>query len=391
MPWSSGTPSWPAGTTAVTGTTIESAKYNAFLADLLSMLNTVALTTGEHAWTANQSLGSNRITSLGAGTAATDAAQLKQVQNGIVAQATAVGGTADAITLTFSPVFTSYTSGMRFRWISGGANTVTNPTVNVDTVGAKTIKRDAGAALVAGDTGASGYVCEGLYNGTDVILLNPYTVVAGQIPNSLIATAMIAANAVNGTKIAMGSDAQGDILYYDGTDYVRLGAGTSGYFLKTQGAGANPVWAAVSDVTELLTAQSVGTGTTYTINSSTITSAFKRLVLTFNGVSHDNASNRALQLEISGNNGTGWTTALTITGNQAATDLLSGRIEIGNAAVSSGTRPIWTSAGVKASFGNGFVQTSDESVATGSINAIRLSWNGAGNFDAGTVSLVGYA
>ncbi len=38
------------------------------------------------------------------------------------------------------------------------------------------------------------------------------------------------------------SQAQGDILYCDGTYWKRLGAGTSGQFLKTQGAGANPVW-----------------------------------------------------------------------------------------------------------------------------------------------------
>ena len=37
--------------------------------------------------------------------------------------------------------------------------------------------------------------------------------------------------------------AQGDIFYVDGTgNIVRLAAGTSGQFLKTQGAGANPVW-----------------------------------------------------------------------------------------------------------------------------------------------------
>ncbi len=35
---------------------------------------------------------------------------------------------------------------------------------------------------------------------------------------------------------------QGDILYYDGTNLAKLGAGTSGQFLKTQGAGANPIW-----------------------------------------------------------------------------------------------------------------------------------------------------
>jgi hypothetical protein len=38
---------------------------------------------------------------------------------------------------------------------------------------------------------------------------------------------------------------QGDILYYDGTNWVKLPAGTSGQYLKTQGEGANPTWADV--------------------------------------------------------------------------------------------------------------------------------------------------
>jgi hypothetical protein len=53
------------------------------------------------------------------------------------------------------------------------------------------------------------------------------------------------------TGFNVGSDAQGDILYNDGTDYTRLGAGTSGYFLKTQGTSANPVWAEVSTTSDI--------------------------------------------------------------------------------------------------------------------------------------------
>lgn len=45
------------------------------------------------------------------------------------------------------------------------------------------------------------------------------------------------------TNLSFASQAQGDIAYFDGTSWTRLGAGTSGYFLKTQGAGANPIWA----------------------------------------------------------------------------------------------------------------------------------------------------
>ena len=52
------------------------------------------------------------------------------------------------------------------------------------------------------------------------------------------------ANSVAGSHIAVGSDAQGDVLYYDGSNYARLAAGTSGQFLKTQGSSANPTWAA---------------------------------------------------------------------------------------------------------------------------------------------------
>lgn len=42
------------------------------------------------------------------------------------------------------------------------------------------------------------------------------------------------------------SFSQGDIIHHNGTALVRLAAGTSGWYLKTQGAGANPVWAAVA-------------------------------------------------------------------------------------------------------------------------------------------------
>ena len=62
------------------------------------------------------------------------------------------------------------------------------------------------------------------------------------VSDDSVTTAKIQNNAVTGAKIAMTSDAQGDILYYNGTDYVRLVAGTNGQALKTAGAAANPAW-----------------------------------------------------------------------------------------------------------------------------------------------------
>lgn len=46
--------------------------------------------------------------------------------------------------------------------------------------------------------------------------------------------------------------AQGDILYHNGSNLVKLGAGTNGYFLKTQGASANPEWASIPGGGDLL-------------------------------------------------------------------------------------------------------------------------------------------
>jgi hypothetical protein len=44
----------------------------------------------------------------------------------------------------------------------------------------------------------------------------------------------------------VGSAAQGDILYRGASTWTRLGAGTNGQYLQTQGAAANPQWATVS-------------------------------------------------------------------------------------------------------------------------------------------------
>ena len=56
--------------------------------------------------------------------------------------------------------------------------------------------------------------------------------------------------AQGGTDVGTTLTTQGDILYRDGSGLQRLSAGTSGQFLKTQGASANPTW---GDVTSNLT------------------------------------------------------------------------------------------------------------------------------------------
>ena len=77
------------------------------------------------------------------------------------------------------------------------------------------------------------------------------TVGTDQLQSGAVQTAKIGDNQVTGAKIAMGSDASGDILYYNGTDYARLAKGTDGQVLKL--ASGVPSWAAdnATDATKM--------------------------------------------------------------------------------------------------------------------------------------------
>lgn len=45
------------------------------------------------------------------------------------------------------------------------------------------------------------------------------------------------------TDVTAITEAQGQVLYYDGSNWNALGVGTAGYFLQTRGTAADPVWA----------------------------------------------------------------------------------------------------------------------------------------------------
>jgi len=80
------------------------------------------------------------------------------------------------------------------------------------------------------------------YNGSSYICILAST---GNLPtNATYFEQMSSAgtNGTDGTDLTSTLTTQGDIVYRDGSGLQRLGAGTSGQFLKTQGTGANPVW-----------------------------------------------------------------------------------------------------------------------------------------------------
>ncbi|HRP02967.1 MAG TPA: hypothetical protein PLE30_10015 [Candidatus Kapabacteria bacterium] len=63
-----------------------------------------------------------------------------------------------------------------------------------------------------------------------------------KILDANVTTSKLADNSVNGSKIDLTGNAHGDIMYYDGSDWVRLAAGTAGNLLQTNGVGSAPTW-----------------------------------------------------------------------------------------------------------------------------------------------------
>jgi hypothetical protein len=74
-------------------------------------------------------------------------------------------------------------------------------------------------------------------------IVNAQIASGAAIADSKLAAITTAGKVLN-SALAFTDQAQGDIAYFNGTQWVRLAAGTSGQFLKTQGASANPDWGA---------------------------------------------------------------------------------------------------------------------------------------------------
>lgn len=144
------------------------------------------------------------------------------------------GGTADAITGTLSPAIASYTAGLRVTTTPGGANTVTGPTLNLNSLGTKTIKKRSSTgskvALVAGDYNASGpFDLE--YDGTDFILLNPLPAASAKQIQPI--SASVAANALTISASALSLDFRSTTL---GSGAVTTVSGTPSNLVISSGS-----------------------------------------------------------------------------------------------------------------------------------------------------------
>jgi hypothetical protein len=152
-----------AGQPVVSGTVISSTAFNALTADLATGLSTCLTKDGQTTPTANIPMGNNKVTGLGAGTDATDASTLAQVQSTVVKLIGSVSGT-DTITGSLTPALGAYAAGQMFYFVAAGDNTGA-VTLNINSLGAKNVTKNGTTALTAKDI-KSGQTIVVIYDGT---------------------------------------------------------------------------------------------------------------------------------------------------------------------------------------------------------------------------------
>jgi hypothetical protein len=160
--------------------------------------------------------------------------------------------------------------------LSGGSQTQALDNLGVSAF-VQTILDDANAAAVLATIGAQASDAEltaiaGLTSAADKV---PYFTGAGTagvadftaVARTFLAHATVQAQ-INALLAASGALSQGDIFYYNGTNAVRLAAGTAGQMLKTGGAGANPSWEFRNQVVVATTATAGSTATAIPVDDT---------------------------------------------------------------------------------------------------------------------------
>ena len=140
--------------------------------DVADGVNTSLQKDGANQATAAIQMGAQQLANIGVATGQANVPKWTQYQNNIGRFITAanVGGTADVITLTTGFSSTAYLAGQEFTFIAESANTG-SVTVNVDTLGAKTIKGQDTTTNLSANEWLTGERITILYDGTNILLM----------------------------------------------------------------------------------------------------------------------------------------------------------------------------------------------------------------------------
>jgi hypothetical protein len=106
-------------------------------------------------------------------------------------------------------------------------------------------------------SGATAYVVDDVVESSGSSYICILATTGNAPPNATYWEQMSSAgtNGTDGTDVGTVITTQGDILYRDGSGLQRLGAGTSGQALITNGTGANPSWGSAGGLNQFVTAR----------------------------------------------------------------------------------------------------------------------------------------
>ena len=306
---------------------------------------------------------------------------------------------------------------------ASGTTTITLGTAATMGAGYEVTVKNAGAAVITVATGdtidgsgsnrtlqvgesetyvvnnaASGYMLQGNkgITATETVELTNKTLTTPTITNPTVTTGTFDTPALTTPAIDVGSDAHGDVYFRDTSGvFSRLAPGTDGYFLKTQGAAADPEWAIAAPI--FGTAVATTSGSAIPILTG-IPATANVIVIILNQVSHSGSAKPLIQVgHTSGTYlGTGYVTTATrgtsttaetfgfgLTSGSLGGDIVSGiftlthmgsNLWVGSGTMNdaSATRGACVSGGYKAMGAN-------------VLDSIQLNDAAVGNFDGGSV------
>ena len=190
--------------------------------DIAQALTDSVAKDGQTALTGNLNLNDHKVEGLAAGTAATDAVNLTQLNAGAIqfVPAGQVAGTANAITLAPTPALTSYAVGRALRFLVKIENT--GPvTLAISGLPAAAIQKPDGTALASADLKVGRHLTV-VYNGAAFLsdlggegggadeatvnrLIAAANLNAAKLTSGLVAPARLAASPANGDVLTIGS------------------------------------------------------------------------------------------------------------------------------------------------------------------------------------------
>jgi hypothetical protein len=160
---------------ASVGIGIEAGRHDTQDNDFATGINTCLTKDGQNAATADLPMGGFKHTNVATATARNNYAAVSQVQDGDFIWLGTTGGTATAMTASATPAITAYKAGQKFRMLTGTASTGTNVTghsLNVNGLGAKSVKTSQGSIDPTVGDWLVGSVLELIYTGSTFVIIN---------------------------------------------------------------------------------------------------------------------------------------------------------------------------------------------------------------------------